>query len=139
MATPIYQNPKKERKKVNLMSMELGTKVKFLMKEQGITQRALANEIGISPATVNRYVSGNREPSASLIKAFATILHTTPNYLLGVQSDNELLTTKSVFDTPAIKNFLLENRTLLSKSEKLLLVNAILFGEEPLKEDSGRE
>lgn len=59
-------------------------RVKKLLDARGISQRELADEVGITEVTMSRYITAERMPSATLIPSFAKALHVTCDYLIGV-------------------------------------------------------
>lgn len=64
---------------------------------KGITQRALAEQCGLTEVSVSRYIAGTRMPKGKTIAALAEILGTTPNYLLGVkEEDNPVMAYNAV-------------------------------------------
>ena len=67
--------------------MNFGEKLRELVKEKGISQKELAERLGVSPASVNQYFSSN-EPSIGTVfriceacgtKAWTFIAHTETN------------------------------------------------------------
>ena len=77
------------------MGKEFGDRLQGLLRDQGVTQKDLAIRIGTTEATISRYVSGDREPKADVLANIATALHTTSDYLLGIERDE--------FDFPIVK------------------------------------
>lgn len=57
-------------------------RLKGLLRANGMKQKDLAAEIGVTEATVARYLSGQRIPRATLIIRMARSLATTPDYIL---------------------------------------------------------
>lgn len=57
--------------------------MKRLMKERGITQNNLALMLKMRPASVSRYVTGQRTPDLDLLVEIAKALNVTVNDLLG--------------------------------------------------------
>ena len=62
-----------------------------LMKQQGRTQKQIAEIVDVTEATMSRYVRGERIPSADILADIATALHTTTDYLLGKAPDESNL------------------------------------------------
>lgn len=65
-----------------------------LLKDKNISQKKLANGIGVTEATISRYVSGERFPRYELIGKIANFLGVTSDYLLGIEpteSEMEML------------------------------------------------
>lgn len=56
---------------------------------KNFSQKAIADMVGKKQATYSRWEAGLVEPSLDQIKKLSTILDTTPNDLLGWNSDNQ--------------------------------------------------
>ena len=82
-----------------------------------MTQRELASKINTTEATLSRYISGDREPKASVLANIATVLDSTSDFLLGIE--------KSEFDFPKIERLLIKNSEAMSKKQKQSLISAI--------------
>lgn len=54
-----------------------------LILDRGITQSELCRKIGVTKATLSRYISFKRLPATKHLIKIAKALNTTPNYLLG--------------------------------------------------------
>lgn len=67
--------------------MTTGERLKLRRKEIGFSAEKVANQLGVSPATIYRYEKGDIEkvPVDSLAE-LAKILQTTPAYLMGWES-----------------------------------------------------
>ena len=59
--------------------------VKKLTTEQNMSMSELARRVGIAKSAISRYFNGTRELPLHKIEEFASALHTTPNYLLGME------------------------------------------------------
>ncbi len=64
--------------------MILGTRIKQLRKEKGLTQEQLANLINVTKVSICCYEKGNRTPNLDTFMDLVQVLNTTPNYLLGI-------------------------------------------------------
>ena len=62
----------------------MGERLRKLRKEHRLTQRELGNRVGLRDNSISLFESDSREPSASMLVRLASELHTTPDYLLGV-------------------------------------------------------
>ena len=62
--------------------------VKKMTAEQNMSMSELARRVGIAKSAISRYFTGTRELPLNRIGDFASALHTTPNFLLGVKEDN---------------------------------------------------
>ena len=69
---------------------ETGEQIAALLVENGMTQRELAHMVGTTESAMSKYVKGEREPRAEILANIATALHTTSEYLLGM--DDGLVT-----------------------------------------------
>lgn len=103
------------------MGKEFGDRLQGLLRDQGVTQKDLAIRIGTTEATISRYISGDREPKADVLANIATALHTTSDYLLGIERDE--------FDFPKIKRMIARNASEMTAQERKALLSA-LFGED---------
>lgn len=103
------------------MSKVFGQRILILLKKQGTTQKGLADRINTTEATLSRYVTGDREPKADMLANIATALHTTSDYLLGIEKEN--------FDFPKVERLLARNSATMSEKQKRALISA-LFGED---------
>ena len=59
--------------------------VKKLTAEQNMSMSELARRVGIAKSAISRYFNGPRELPLNKIGDFASVLHTTPDYLLGME------------------------------------------------------
>lgn len=57
--------------------------LKALRKEYNISQQQLANIIGVSQQSINKYENHNVEPDIETLKAIATFFNTTIDFLVG--------------------------------------------------------
>lgn len=58
--------------------------VKKLTEEQNMSMSELGRRVGIAKSAISRYFNGTRELPLNKIGDFASVLHTTPDYLLGI-------------------------------------------------------
>ena len=59
-------------------------RLKQSLKDNNLTQVALANKIGMSQGIVNNYCTGKREPSLDVLILISKALNETSDYLLGI-------------------------------------------------------
>ncbi len=107
---------RREGKMNELFKKRLGEE----LKKMNMTQRELAETIGVNETTISRYITGEREPKYEVMANIATALHTTVAYLLG---ENE-----EVYSFPKVKCILARNAGSLTEKEKCELINVILEG-----------
>ena len=99
----------------------LGSRITEALKRQNMQQKELAMRIGITEAALSRYISEERDPKPETLANIATALHTTSDYLLGIERDE--------FDPPRIRRMIARNASSLTEADKREIINA-LFGEE---------
>lgn len=102
------------------MGKELGLRITEILQKRGMTQKELAQRIGVTESVISRYVSGAREPKPDALANIATALHTTSDFLLGIEYDE--------FDQPRIRRLIARNASSMTEQEKKELIDA-LFGE----------
>lgn len=61
----------------------VGELIELSLEEKGMTQRQLANEIGVSPSCVNDYVTGRSEPTLKVARMLCCVLGIQPAAMLG--------------------------------------------------------
>ena len=62
----------------------IAERIKELRLEKGLSQQALAKEIGVSQKAIDFWENGVNEPKASYIIALAAFFGVSTDYLLGV-------------------------------------------------------
>lgn len=67
----------------------LGQPIKRLRKDNGLTQKELARQIGSSPAQLNKYESGLNTPPLDRLLLLAEVLETSVDYLLAGQGNGK--------------------------------------------------
>ncbi|MBR6073522.1 MAG: helix-turn-helix transcriptional regulator [Bacilli bacterium] len=65
------------------MNEKFKERLKELLEREGLTQKDLAEDVGITEAALSRYMKGNRIPNGENLCNMATALRTTTDYLLG--------------------------------------------------------
>ncbi len=64
----------------------LGTRIRELRRERGISQPQLAAAIGVSKGVISFWENGINEPKASYIVALCKFFGVSSDYLLGLES-----------------------------------------------------
>lgn len=60
----------------------IGELISLSIEERGMTQKQLAQELGISPSRVSDYITGRAEPTLRIARALCVILGITPAAML---------------------------------------------------------
>ena len=98
--------------------------LKFLRNKKGISQQQLADVIGISQQSINKYENHNIEPDISTLIAFADYFNTSVDYLIGNTDIDRKIEAVHQYDLNNEEAALIEKFRLLSREEKdsILLV-----------------
>lgn len=97
------------------MKIDVGSKIKTLRKGRGLTQEQLADNLGITRATVSNYEVGRRYPHISELKRIAQYFGVGIDYFGVVPTDEvfDLLSrARDVFNNPTVSK---ENKEALFK------------------------
>lgn len=65
-------------------------KLKAMRSNRNLTQKQLAEQLGVAKSVVSYYESGERYPSYDVLVRIARIFHVTTDYLLGIEHDRVL-------------------------------------------------
>ena len=65
-------------------------KFKEIRIKNHLTQRQMAERLGVSKSVVNYYETGNRTPSIDILIRFSSIFHISTDYLLGLDKTRTL-------------------------------------------------
>ena len=106
------------------MGIEFGEKLESTLKEQGMTQKELAEKANITESAVSHYVKGDREPRGATIGVIAGVLGVTAGFLLGASvaspsSDK----AQQTFDE--LKASVKKNKSSLSESQRFELIRLL--------------
>ena len=71
------------------MNETSGGRISELLDKNGMTQRELADAVGVTEVSMSRYIKGDRVPKGPIIANIALALHTTTDYLLGQEADED--------------------------------------------------
>lgn len=74
-----------------VIKMTFGEKLSYYMSKAGMTQKQLAEAIGVTPTRLNYWVKDKREPDVFYIKALAKALGVTGSELLGIDPPTDVL------------------------------------------------
>ena len=66
----------------------LGQRLKSQRQLLKLSQKEVANAIGVSPAVVSNYENGDRSPSIETLMSLASLYKCSTDYLLGISSEN---------------------------------------------------
>lgn len=94
--------------------VEFGDRLKILRKQKNLTQKQLADLVGVKNSIISFYEVGDRLPSLEIVKKLAAVLHVSTDYLLGFEKnnsvdvsgldENDIKLVRSLIDTLRDKN-----------------------------------
>jgi transcriptional regulator with XRE-family HTH domain len=102
----------------------LGKRIKYLRETQGITQKYLAEAVGIREATLSRYENDKRDNQWQILGKLAEKLNTSTDYLMGLTEN--ILPVKLIDENGKISQ---EYYDLVLQFEKLSNENKIRIKE----------
>lgn len=122
--------------------------LKIARERTGLSQKDVAEKIGVAKSTYSLYESGNREPNVQTIKKIADVLHISADELLGLEEPHTLpayySTNKTdITDahTEAIATSSKNEHDIAKRLESALdalesTQNALMFSGEPLDDET---
>lgn len=69
--------------------VDFGSLLKDLRLKSGLTQKQLADKIGITKSVISYYELQERQPSPDVIIKLANVFHVSADYLLGINDVNK--------------------------------------------------
>ncbi|MGN0635526.1 MAG: helix-turn-helix domain-containing protein [Acutalibacteraceae bacterium] len=69
----------------------LAERLQQMRQRYGLSQKVVADRLGISPSVVSGYETGARVPSADVLLKLASLYHCSTDYLLGKDVPTETL------------------------------------------------
>ncbi len=113
-----------------------GKKLKNLRENQGLLQKELAREMGISLSSISMYERGERQPDNETLKKFSQYFNVSIDYLL----DNNITVNKEIIELEVLQNLLIKNGYMkegedLTKKELDNLMKMAKNNKEFLKGD----
>ena len=76
------------------MKYELGLRIRQFREERGLSQKKLANLIGVSNSRLSNWELGLNRPDADILAALCTVLQVSPSELLDVRLSTDELTPR---------------------------------------------
>lgn len=94
--------------------VDFGCTLKRLRLQSGMTQKQLADKMGVTKAVISYYELQERYPSPEILIKLASIFHVSTDYLLGLErtntvdlselSDSDVLLVKQLVESLRQKN-----------------------------------
>ena len=70
--------------------MDFGYRLKELRAQAGLTQKQLAEQIGVTKSVVSFYELRERTPSPEILVKLAAVFHVSTDYLLGIERQRSI-------------------------------------------------
>ena len=103
------------------LSKTIGTRIREKREKAGISQKDLAEKVGVTPSAINQYENGTKKPSTDILAKIAVEIDTSSDYLLGIiQEDDEISINFREFEklTERDKNIIIQNIKFLKEAAK---------------------
>ena len=97
-----------------------------LRENSGISQKKLAEIVGVSQQAINKYENHNTEPDIETLKRMASFFSTSVDYLIGYDNPN-IDTTRNTFLSPQEQELLALYRSLSPKQQKTMEIILVYF------------
>lgn len=95
-------------------------RLKDLIKARDMKKMDVAQNVGISPGELTKYLSGERKPGMEVMSNLATLFDVTTDYLTGKSEDNNKSPLEDCMEA------FTRNRTALTKDDKIKLVSILM-------------
>ncbi len=100
-------------------------KLKELRAKKGLSQQALAEVIGISQQSINKYENHDVEPDLHTLMALATFFNTSVDYLIGHTQIDHVIEAVQPFELNREEADLLNSWRTLSQKQKESILSVI--------------
>lgn len=91
------------------MGTKLSKRLRFIRDQRGLSQKFVAEKIGVRNNTLSGYESGRREPDAATLEKLADLYQVSVDYLLG-RTDKQKYDESNEYDPVAeLKQYLIDN------------------------------
>lgn len=111
---------------VDHLGVVIGARIREAREKTKLTQKALAEEVGVSGAAINQFESGKKKPSSTVLARLAVVLEVSTDFLLGASDDQNIFISDNV--AGAFRDF-----KELSKKDKEIILNNIQFLKSRMK------
>lgn len=95
--------------------------LKLLRTKLGISQKQLADAIGVSQQSINKYENHDVEPDIAIMISLSEFFSVSVDYLIGHTDVERLIEPLEKYDLNKKEKALLDGYRLLNKSEKQII------------------
>ncbi len=99
--------------------------LKELRIKKGISQQFLADAIGVSQQSINKYENHNVEPDIQTLMALASFFNTSVDYLIGFTQIDHVIEPVLPFELNAEEAALIHNWRKLTEDEKDSIIHVM--------------
>ena len=99
--------------------------LKNLREEAGISQKSLAEAIGVSQQSINKYENHNIEPDIETLIRIAVYFNTSVDYLIGHTDVRRKIEIVHAYDLNQSESDLIESYRKLSQKQKECVITVI--------------
>lgn len=92
--------------------------LKSLRQSRNISQQQLADSIGVSQQSINKYENHNVEPDISLLISIAEYFNTSVDYLIGHSEINHVIENVKTYDLNKDESRIIDGYRKLTHNEK---------------------
>lgn len=129
-------NIEQTEREIKMNDNNLGNRITDLLKRSGLTQRELADRVGVTEITMTHIINGDRIPKGPIIANIANALHTTTDYLLGTEEKKD---TAEVATKEQERKAIQKIRKIVEELGENSYVGFAMEGVLELAEDNIRE
>lgn len=107
-------------------NMNFPRTISLLRREKGLSQRAVAKELGVSQAVLSHYENGLREPGLEFVARIADYYKVSSDFLLGrtMSREDYTITAEDLPDSSEDKDNVLRGSMMATISKKLMFNSA---------------
>ena len=98
------------------LTKTIGLRIKEKREARGLSQKELAEKIGVTPSAINQYESSAKRPSTEYLAKIALELSTETDYLLGITNKDD----EVVVAFRELKNLSAKDRQIIMENIKSL-------------------
>ena len=99
------------------LGVVIGARIRDAREKANLSQKALAENVGISGAAINQFESGKKKPSSTVLARLAVELGVSTDFLLGASDDQSIFVSNNV--AAAFRDF----KGLSAKDRQTILSN----------------
>ena len=72
------------------MVQGLGERLQQKRSSMKLSQKEVANAVGVNPSVISNYENGKRTPSVEVLMSLASLYHCSVDYLLGIEKSSRV-------------------------------------------------